>query len=416
MVARSTVSIVGVVAVCFGVVAAGASLAGGLFGFGGTVGGAPAGTGGDNPPDSPNHGGGEFSDEEIFESTLVGLPADMTGEAGTIRGVPAGGVPWVVAEGDVEIESDGDLKADIKGLLITGTGTDLDGTTGVVTGVRASLTCEGQDTVATTDVARLSSDGDAEIDEEISLPMSCLAPIVLIRVGSTQENPGPLMGPWIAATGFGAKEEVEEELDLEAVPFEFDPEDLDIVFADWVEGIGLPDDDVADRDGWSEWGDWRERGEEENESLLLSKNGATAASASAGAVIEGVDGIILTELGFDVRSGGHCGAGAPRFNVVVDIEGSRSLFFFGCSAGDVFPVPGVTPEEGWKRIRFTDEDAMPADGLSVWPGFGEAKVVEIEVVFDEGTDAGPDFSGLVILDNIDVNGALIGSSGDRRDW
>lgn len=407
MARRRTMSIVGVIAACVGIVVVAASLAGWVLGRGNETGAASNDSGGVNPP-APTHdgGGSDDSGDEIFESSLVGVPAGMTGEAGTIRGVPAGAVPWAIEQGEVKIESDGQLRAKVEGLLIVGTGTNLDGTTGPVTGVRASLTCHGTNVTATTSVVPLSSEGNAEIEQTISPPRSCVGPIVLIRVGSTMANPGPLMGPWIAASGFGAAEQ--EPLNLRAIPFEFDPEGLGIVFSDWVDRIGLPDNVSGNRDGWQEWGDWADTGQ--SQGLLLSKNGATAANASAGAILDGVLGIVLTQLGFDFRSGGHCGAGAPRLNVVVDIDGNRSLFFFGCASGDRSSVPGVSPEQGWTRVRFSDADAVAADGVTVWPGFGLAKVVSLKVVFDEGTDTGPDFSGLVILDNLDVNGTLVGQA------
>jgi len=36
------------------------------------------------------------------------------------------------------------------------------------------------------------------------------------------------------------------------------------------------------------------------------------------------------------------------------------------------------------------------------------KVSSITIIFDEGTDTGPDNFGLAVLDNIDVNGTLTG--------
>ena len=124
----------------------------------------------------------------------------LTGADGAIRGVNAGGAPWVVAEGGSRLKSDGKLRVDVEGLLLAAG--PAQGTVGPVTGVRASLTCDGTDVVATTGVFALSSEGDAQIKETIALPSSCLAPIVLVRIGSTASNPGPLMGPWIAASGF----------------------------------------------------------------------------------------------------------------------------------------------------------------------------------------------------------------------
>lgn len=124
----------------------------------------------------------------------------LTGADGAIRGVNAGGAPWVVAEGAAKLKSDGKFQVEVEGLLLAAG--PAKGTVGPVTGVRASLTCDGANVVATTGVVPLSAEGDASIKESITLPASCVAPIVLVRVGSTASNPGPLMGPWIAASGF----------------------------------------------------------------------------------------------------------------------------------------------------------------------------------------------------------------------
>jgi hypothetical protein len=37
------------------------------------------------------------------------------------------------------------------------------------------------------------------------------------------------------------------------------------------------------------------------------------------------------------------------------------------------------------------------------------KLKSLSIVFDEGQDTGPDNFGLAVLDNIDVNGRLVGS-------
>ena len=96
-----------------------------------------------------------------------------------------------------------------------------------------------------------------------------------------------------------------------------------IVTARWLKGMGLPDNggqnvgtNPADNPNKKDqhWG------------LLLSKNGTTPDCSSAGARIHGVKGMKVTAttaLGFDYRNGGHCGAGAPRFNVDTDMG-----FFF----------------------------------------------------------------------------------------
>jgi hypothetical protein len=131
----------------------------------------------------------------IFRSTLIGRPVTAS-MAVTIRGVLPGGAPWTLTRGRTRLTRAGRLSVDVEGLVITATNTSLDGTTGPVTKVAASLTCEASTpSVVSTATVPLSPEGDARIDERIALPKTCLAPIVLVRANSSS-------GPWIAATGF----------------------------------------------------------------------------------------------------------------------------------------------------------------------------------------------------------------------
>ena len=154
-----------------------------------------------------------------------------------------------------------------------------------------------------------------------------------------------------------------------------------IVGAAWVKDMGLADD----------------KGNE-SEALILSKNGPSADCSAAGASLKGVKGITLTELGFDIRNGGHCGAGAPRFNVMAS-DGFH--FLGGCGNGTQTPN---TPQDGWTRVRIN-----PSNPAQAFPPIAlGATIVSIDIILDEGVDAGADFSGIAILDNIDVNGVLVG--------
>lgn len=131
----------------------------------------------------------------LLRSSLIGRPADPT-LAVAIRGVQPGAAPWALDRGETRITAAGRLSLEVEGLLITGTHTGLDGTTGPVTDVVAALTCEGTTpTIVSTAPVPLSPEGDAEIEQQIALPGTCLAPIVLVRANSSS-------GPWIAATGF----------------------------------------------------------------------------------------------------------------------------------------------------------------------------------------------------------------------
>jgi hypothetical protein len=182
---------------------------------------------------------------------------------------------------------------------------------------------------------------------------------------------------------------------LTATPWVYDPGHTHIVASQWVQDLGL--------NGANPGGN----------GLILSKNGTTPTNASAGASVNGVKGITLTELGFDERgnfalnSGGHCGAGATRFNVVT--TDGVTHFLGGCANAT---KTQDTPAQGWFRVRIDPTNL----GQAFPPVTPTEKVKSIDLVFDEGTDTGPDFSGFAILTNIDVNGQLFnGSTGHNGD-
>lgn len=175
---------------------------------------------------------------------------------------------------------------------------------------------------------------------------------------------------------------------LSVKPWVFDPDDLGISDAAWVTKEGLPDAGKS------------------NHALYLSKSGPTSDFAAAGAYID-FSGT-LSELGLDIRNDSWCGAGAPRFNVYTD---SGVYYFFGCAYGVHSPAPD--DPVNWTRVRFTNADAFPSDGVTPFPGFGNVQVTGIDIVFDEGTDL-PGNNGYAVLDNIDVNGTLIGKPGAAK--
>lgn len=175
---------------------------------------------------------------------------------------------------------------------------------------------------------------------------------------------------------------------LRVEPWVFDPNGVGGVSSDWEPFSGHGNSDPA---------------------LVMEKDQLTPVFAAAGATVEGAEGQILYELGYDVFDGGHCGAGAPRFNVVAD---NGKLYFFGCS-GYGTQTPAPDKPSTFTRIRFGNDDAQPQDGVRDWPGFGNVTIVSIDIVFDEGPDIGPDFSGMTAVDNIDVNGELVGRGHGR---
>jgi hypothetical protein len=195
--------------------------------------------------------------------------------------------------------------------------------------------------------------------------------------------------------------------DINAVPFEFDPQHLNVVAAEWKGGIGCqPTFDVLICPATSTGTDLSDNFVA---GLLLVKSGLTAQNASAGVSLTGVKGITLSELGYDIRkntsilsdNGSHCGAGAPRFNVTTT---DGLTHFIGCSSSATPPTTETIGVD-WIRLRWS----AVAGALIAFPTPVTSPVASISILFDEGQDAGPDMFGLAVLDNIDVNGQLIGT-------
>ena len=196
-----------------------------------------------------------------------------------------------------------------------------------------------------------------------------------------------------------------------ADPFEFDPANSRLVQSTWLPGIGCPTgartSDGTYTDPACPTGDRRDR---QNEGLLLVKTGPTANNASAGVVLRNVPSTV-TELGYDIRKpgasadlrGSHCGAGAPRFNVTTE---DGTTFFIGCNSP---PADEQHPGNGWLRLRWGGAVPLLAyNAAGVLTPLAGLKVKKLSIVFDEGQDAGPDNFGAAVLDNIDVNGNLVG--------
>ncbi len=142
----------------------------------------------------------------------------------------------------------------------------------------------------------------------------------------------------------------------------------------------------------------------DNQVLFLKKGCSTATVAAAGADIitafEGTSISNLTELNFDYKDDGHCGAGAPRFNVQVD----GSTYFLGC----IYGTHSTSTMPGWTHVEFGAADFLAA-GIPL-----TGTLEDIYIIFDEGTDTPTGGSvvtaGQVYLDNISVNGDVVGEA------
>jgi hypothetical protein len=187
--------------------------------------------------------------------------------------------------------------------------------------------------------------------------------------------------------GGGGDDGSETESQLAIQPVVTDPTNSGTVGAALLDAAGVPvSSQTASNSG--------------NLALALSKTAHAPAGTSAGAQLVPAENLTkLTELGFDVRQGGHCTAKSPHFVVVTSDDVTHVLT--GCANGTI----QTAPARGWIRVRF--DPANPAQASPpVSPG---QQIKSIAIVLDEGPEATPNpGGGLVVLDNIDVNGVIVG--------
>jgi hypothetical protein len=117
----------------------------------------------------------------------------LTGEAGAIRGVNAGGLPWVLDRGEARISDGGEIDVRVRGLVLAA---GPNAGTNPVAEFRAIVSCltdmhEVVNVMSAT--APATPEGDARIRDELELPDPCLAPILFVT------SPA---GAWFAVSGF----------------------------------------------------------------------------------------------------------------------------------------------------------------------------------------------------------------------
>ena len=199
-----------------------------------------------------------------------------------------------------------------------------------------------------------------------------------------------------------------------ADPHSYDPAHTDLVTSGWVNGIGCPTDATTATPnatytgvgGTAPYSDpacqTGDPTDQHNAGLLLAKTGPTTNFAAAQVQLTGIKpGTVLSELGYDLRGGSHCGAGAPRFEVVTTDGHDWNI---GCASPP--GAPSTSSNTEWTRLRWSGGGLQGYDAANGYTfGAVTGPVKSISIVFDEGQDQG---TGLAVLDNIDVNGTLVG--------
>lgn len=137
-------------------------------------------------------------------NTLIGLPRPYTGATNAIRGVPGGGLPWVIADGKGKLSPGGSVDVLVKGLVFDPNDPAVIargiGGTNTIPNFKVIVSCLSRDADGNATTVNVStglfpadSAGNAHIQDTVALPQPCIAPILFVT------SPG---GAWFASTGF----------------------------------------------------------------------------------------------------------------------------------------------------------------------------------------------------------------------
>lgn len=132
--------------------------------------------------------------------TMTPVTGPYVGVANPIRGIPGGGLPWIIKSANGSLRSDGRLVVKVRGLILAKQAPvppALQGTN-PLPNFQAIVSCQSigaseSATIANVTTAGFTASpaGDSTIRARVSLPRPCIAPIVFVT--------GP--GIWLAATG-----------------------------------------------------------------------------------------------------------------------------------------------------------------------------------------------------------------------
>jgi hypothetical protein len=146
------------------------------------------------------HGFRDGSATVLRFDTMAPVTGPYVGTANPLRGVPGGGLPWMIRSAKGSLERDGRLVVKVRGLVLAKQSpvpAALQGTNPLAD-FQAIVSCQSigagdSATIAnvTTGGFKANPAGDSVIVARVKLPRPCIAPIVFVT--------GP--GIWLAATG-----------------------------------------------------------------------------------------------------------------------------------------------------------------------------------------------------------------------
>ncbi len=124
-----------------------------------------------------------------FDS-MTGVAGPLVGKPFPERGVPGGGLAWIITGGEGELHADGAIEVHVRGLVLARTGKNPIGN------FRALVSClrlDGTVVNRSTGLFPASTQGDSDIEDVVTgLPNPCFAPIVFVTSPT---------GSWFAVHG-----------------------------------------------------------------------------------------------------------------------------------------------------------------------------------------------------------------------
>ena len=123
---------------------------------------------------------------KVLDADMVGLAVPRT----VIAGVTGAGHAWAIEEGNAKLFSDGRVLVNVEGLVLTPEGTNPVGSG------KGVVSCNGgatpADIVSSAVVPLSVPDGDAHVNQWLTLPSPCLNPVIFFTSAG---------GGWFATSG-----------------------------------------------------------------------------------------------------------------------------------------------------------------------------------------------------------------------
>ena len=135
--------------------------------------------------------------------TMAPVTGPYVGTANPLRGIPGGGLPWMLRSATGSLKQNGRVLVVVRGLVLANQPSVPPALRGInpIPDFRAIVSCQSIGAGDTATVVNVSSGnfpaskaGNARIDARVSLPRPCIAPIVFVTAPAGTDA-------WFAATG-----------------------------------------------------------------------------------------------------------------------------------------------------------------------------------------------------------------------